>query len=52
MPCAVLFQKKCGDEIFSRESQKRLKMYVAGHNNPAGEQPADIEAFLAARLTA
>ncbi len=59
--CAVLFQQKWGDEIFSRESQielfdhlgsadKRLKVYMGGHKNPEGEQLADIEAFLAARL--
>ena len=59
--CAVLFQQKWGDEIFSRESQielfdrlgtpdKRLNIYMGGHLNPAGEQLADIESFLVARL--
>ncbi len=60
--CAVLFQQKWDDELFTRESQielfdrlgstdKRLKVYMGGHKNPEGEQLQDILDFLVARLS-
>jgi dienelactone hydrolase len=59
--CALMFQQKWGDEIFSRDSQidlfdklgsedKRLIVYMGGHKNPEGEQLDDIEDFLVGRL--
>jgi dienelactone hydrolase len=59
--CPVQFQQKWSDEIFTRQGQldlfdrigstdKRHRIYLGGHGNPAGEQLEDIERFLVGRL--
>jgi len=61
--CAILFQQKWDDQLFSRDGQlelfdclaseeKWLKIYPGGHVPVAGEQLVDVEGFLASRLKA
>jgi quercetin dioxygenase-like cupin family protein/dienelactone hydrolase len=61
--CAVQFHQKWSDELFSKRGQlalfdrlgstdKRHRIYLGTHGNPAGEQLADIEEFLVTRLNA
>lgn len=61
--CAVLFQQKWGDQLFTREGQlhlferigspqKWLKIYPGEHVPVAGEQLADAVQFLVRRLAA